>query len=74
MDDQTQKAIRIKNKYSHDWLQIQDVVAVGVGLVDGGPAVIISVSQGSSKVRQQIPEIIEEIPVVVRETGEMKAY
>ncbi len=73
MDEATEKAIRVKNMYRDEWLQISDVVAAGVGIENGRPAVIISVEKRASAVRRQIPEQIDGVPVIVRQTGELNA-
>jgi hypothetical protein len=73
MDEATEKAIRVKNMYRDEWLQIRDVVAAGVGIENGRPAVIISVEKRVSAVRRQIPEQIDGVPVIIRQTGGVKA-
>lgn len=66
---------KIKKKHEKYWLSIDGVVAVGIGnTASGSPGIIISVKESSDKYRFQIPESIEDIPIDIQITGDMKAF
>ncbi|MFH5831995.1 hypothetical protein ACG2F4_04425 [Halalkalibaculum sp. DA3122] len=68
------KARNIKQKYEKEWLAIDGVTAVGIGLVDGDTiGIIISVSADEERIRNQLPAEIEGIPVKVDVTGNFRA-
>jgi hypothetical protein len=64
----------IKQIYAKGWLAIEGVVAVGIGMTSsGGTGLIVSVKSDAARIREQIPNQIEDIPVEIQETGEIKA-
>lgn len=74
MADQLEKAKAVKRKYESGWLRIDNVVAVGIGLVEGrGTGIIISVEEESETIRKHIPETIEDVPVKIQKTGTIRA-
>ena len=74
MPDLMEKIKKIKKKHQQEWLQIDGVVAVGIGnLSDGTPGIIVSVKKNAREIRRQIPETIEGVGVKIQETGELKA-
>ncbi len=73
MSDQTQRAIDAKRKHEESWMRLDEVVAVGVGMDDNQPAIIISVKAAADDIRRQIPSRVEGVKVVIRQTGEIKA-
>lgn len=73
MTDQ-QKIREIKKKYEEEWLSIQDVVGVGIGILDDeNMGIIVSVVKLESHVTSKIPAEIEGVKIEIRETGEFKA-
>jgi hypothetical protein len=74
MSVQIEKIREIKRKNEKAWLAMEGVVAVGIGKTsDGSLGLIISVKEDSNKFRPQIPPKIEEVPIEIQETGEIKA-
>jgi hypothetical protein len=73
MSDLNQKAIEVKRKHEKAWMSLDGVIAVGIGLYSGSPAIIISVKKESDKIRNKLPESVEGIPVVIKITGEINA-
>ncbi|NIS38528.1 hypothetical protein GWN26_09515 [Candidatus Saccharibacteria bacterium] len=68
------KVREIKQKYETEWMSIEGVVAVGIGLTAAGtPGVIVSVSKNKAEVETKIPEVVEGVPIEIQETGEIKA-
>jgi hypothetical protein len=73
MADQ-KKIQEIKKKYEQQWLSIQDVVGVGIGILDDkNMGIIVSVVKLESQVASKIPNEIEGVKIEIRETGEFKA-
>lgn len=73
MTDQ-RKIREIKKKYEEEWLSIQDVVGVGIGILDDeNMGIIVSVVKLESHVTSKIPTEIEGVRIEIRETGEFKA-
>jgi hypothetical protein len=64
---------QVKNKHEKEWMARKEVVAVGIGKTDGETGIIISVSAKSDKLRVEIEEQIEGVPVKIQQTGEFKA-
>lgn len=73
MSEQEKKAVEVKRNYEKQWLTIRGVVAVGVGITEGRPGVIVSVDKSPDSVAKQIPEVVDGVKVVIRQTGEIKA-
>jgi hypothetical protein len=75
MSTNMEKIRKVKKMHENDWLSIDDVVAVGIGLVSGGNVgIVISVSRNLEKVREKIPASIEGFPIELKETGEIVAF
>lgn len=74
MTDQTQKAKTVKQRHEKEWLRMEEVTGVGVGLVKGGEiGILVSVTGRTKRVREQIPDQVEGIPVEVNVTGAFRA-
>ena len=64
----------IKQRYEREWRAMELVTAIGIGATSSGATgIIVSVKSDLAKVREKIPERIEEIEIDVRETGEIRA-
>ncbi len=50
---------------------MEGVVAVGVGLRDQTPCIIVSVAGEPSAFAGRIPSVVENVPVVVEPSGEI---
>ena len=66
---------KIKKRHEKSWLRMKGVVAVGIGnTANGIPGIIISVQENAGIYHGQIPESIDNIPIEIKITGEIKAY
>ncbi len=75
MSEQIEKIKSIKKKYEKTWLQLDGVVAVGIGKTsDGNLGVIVSVKKNGRKYGEQIADNIEGVPIEIQETCEIKAF
>jgi hypothetical protein len=73
MEDQ-QKIREVKRKYEQEWLSIEGVVGVGIGiLADKNLGIMISVTKLNELISKKIPAEVEGIKLEIRETGEFKA-
>lgn len=74
MTHSLERARTVKQAHESRWLTLKGVVAVGIGqLDDGRPGIIISVEADSDRIRRQIPEQVEGVPVEIRVTGPIRA-
>lgn len=60
-------------QHESEWMELEEVVAVGIGMVENRPGIIISVRSTPDSVRQQVPVEIDGIPIRVEESGEISA-
>lgn len=68
------KVRQVKQQHEREWMAREEVVAVGIGKADGetGAGIVISVSENPEKVRKEIKERIEGVPVKIQDTGDFK--
>lgn len=64
----------IKHTYENQWMALDGVVAVGIGLTSEDKAgIIVSVAGNINKIRESLPECIDGIPVEIKESGTIEA-
>ena len=64
----------VKARHEQGLLGTPGVVSVGVGLAPGGEqAIIVGVSSNAEALRKQLPNALEGYPVIVQNTGTIKA-
>lgn len=63
----------VKRKHEKSWMEIDGVVAVGVGLIDEKTGIIVSVEKEPATMRKLFPSSIEGIPIAIRQTGQIEA-
>jgi hypothetical protein len=73
MSDLLNKAIELKQQYEKQWLSIDGVVGVGVGMEKERPAIIISTVRKPETLSDKLPGSIEGIEVILRQTGAIRA-
>jgi hypothetical protein len=64
---------QVQQKYQDQWMAIPGVVGVGIGAVDDKPALLVMVVKKTPDLEQKIPKMIEGYPVLLEETGEIRA-
>lgn len=65
---------RIRNHYEKDWLSLDGVEGIGIGIIpERGKGIIISVSKAPEAYRRLIPDTIEGVPVHIQRTGPYRA-
>ncbi|HLF34949.1 MAG TPA: hypothetical protein VI583_11970 [Cyclobacteriaceae bacterium] len=73
MNDLTGKAVAVKKRYEKQWLGISGVTAVGLGMINNKPGIIISIERDAEKMRALIPADVEGIPIEIRLSGNLSA-
>ena len=64
----------IKQIHEKRWLAIEGVVAVGIGATSSGKVgLIVSVRERAEKLRTQIPNVVDDVEVEIKESGELRA-
>lgn len=72
--EEIERITTIKRTHEKRWLAIDGVVAIGIGTTTSGrTGLIVSVEEGASRIRRQIPNRIEDTEVEIQVTGSMKA-
>lgn len=66
-------AKQVKERHERDLLELDCVQGVGIGEQRGEPAITIYVDRRPPALRGKIPAQIENVPVVVEESGDFKA-
>jgi hypothetical protein len=75
MEKQIQQAKEAKLKYENEWMQINGVSAIGIGMTrEGSVGLVISVTKKDDQIFNRIPEKIDNVCVEIHETGELRAF
>ncbi len=64
---------QVQEKYQNQWLALPGVVGVGIGELGKKPALVVMVVKKTPELEQKIPKMVEGYPVVIEETGEIRA-
>lgn len=64
---------QVQEKYQDQLMAIPGVVGVGIGAVDGKPVIQVLVIKKTPELEQQLPKMLEGYPVVIVETGRIRA-
>jgi hypothetical protein len=65
---------RVKKRYERELLALDGVEGIGIGEDGGEPLIKVYISQPSRRRRARIPSHLEDVPVVVEESGIFEAY
>ena len=60
-------------KHTEEWMAITGVVGTAEGRKNGKPCITIMVDSLTSALRNKLPKTADGYPVVIQETGEIKA-
>lgn len=60
-----------KQRYEQEWMALEEVTAIGIGKVADQIGIVISVTENPEKVKREIPDRIEGIPIKIQKTGEL---
>lgn len=70
---QMQAAQSVKKRYEKQWLNIKGVISVGIGRVNNRAGIIIVVNKNIYHEKILIPSVVEDVPVEIQYSGELKA-
>jgi hypothetical protein len=74
MSESLDRVRAVKQQHEKRWMACAGVVGVGIGQRgDGSPQIIVSVEADAERIRREIPEQVEGVPVEIRVTGHMRA-
>jgi hypothetical protein len=65
--------VEVLKEHAKTLMSIPGVVGAGQGLCEGKPCIKVFVIKKTPELEQKIPETLEGYPVVIEETGEVKA-
>ena len=69
-----EKAKSVKRQHESSWIAIPGVEAIGIGMTTPEQiGIVISVSRPAAEFSEAIPNEIDGIPIIVRETGRFRA-
>jgi hypothetical protein len=63
----------VLSKHGRDLLAVPGVVGVAQGLCEGRPCIAVYVIEKTPELTQKIPTALEGYPVIIQESGEIKA-
>jgi len=63
----------VLSEYTRQWMSIPAVVGTAEGLDDGKPCIKVYVIEETPELRRKIPRALHGYPVVVEQTGEIRA-
>jgi hypothetical protein len=64
---------QVQAKYQDRWMRIPGVVGVGIGAANGKMVIKVLVANKTMELEQRIPKEEEDYPIVIEETGEIRA-
>ena len=64
---------QVQETYQNRWMRLAGVVGVGIGALDGKPVLKVLVVKKTPELEQKIPPQVEGYPVVLEETGTIRA-
>ena len=75
MAEDIEKIKEIKKNNEKLWMSIKGVVATGIGKTSSGATgIIVSVKKDTHRIRKKIPSMINDVPIEIQESGEIKAF
>lgn len=63
----------VLEEHTGEWLSIRGVVGTAIGEFEGKPCIRIFVVEETEELTKQIPSDVEGFPVIVSESGEIRA-
>ena len=64
---------QVQKEHAPQWMAISGVEGTAIGLSDNKPCIKIFSSRKVEELRDKIPTIIEDYPVIIEETGAFRA-
>lgn len=74
MCDKLERIRVIKKQNESDWLRIEEVISVGIGMTSTrDTGIIISVKNNLSKIRKKIPLKIDDVQIEIQKSEQFEA-
>jgi hypothetical protein len=64
---------QVLSEHTNDLMSIPGVIGTAQGLRENKPCIMVLVIKKTPELNQKIPDVLEGYPVVVEETGEVRA-
>jgi hypothetical protein len=64
---------RVLSEHTDDLMSLPGVIGTAQGLRENKPCIMVLVIKKTTELNQKIPDVLEGYPVVVEETGEIRA-
>lgn len=64
---------QVQEAHTEAWMAMPGVVGTAIGLHKGEPCILILTAANAEAIRAQIPERVEGYPVIIQQTGEIRA-
>jgi hypothetical protein len=64
---------QVQAEYTDVWMRIPGVVGTAIGVHNDKPCILVLTSVDPGQIRSQIPLSVEGHPVVIENTGEIRA-
>jgi hypothetical protein len=64
---------QVQEEHTAAWMAIPGVVGTALGQCRGRPCILVLTAANTEQVRKEIPATIEGYPVVVQDSGEIRA-
>lgn len=74
VSDSLRPTSEVLASHTPDWMNIPGVTGTGEWQKDGKPAILIFVDSLTDSLKSQLPTEVEGYPVVIKESGKVKAY
>ena len=65
------KIKRLITKLNKKWLDIKGVEGIGQSKIDNKDCIIVFISQNTEEIRNNIPDLVEGVPVQFFDSGEI---
>ena len=64
---------QVLQEHTDAWMAIPGVVGTAIGQQDGRPCILILAAADAEQIREKTPSAVEGHPLVIRDTGEIRA-
>ena len=64
---------QVVKEHTDEWMSIPGVVGTAIGQIDGNPCIQVLVVKKTDELTGKIPSEVEGFPLVIEETGELRA-
>jgi hypothetical protein len=64
---------QVQQEHTDAWMVIPGVVGTAIGQCGGKPCILVFTASNSEQVRRTIPPVVEGYPVVIQQSGQIRA-